>query len=399
MTKKEQLLGILEKSRAREIEFVSNLTDEEKAYEGTFEKWSAKDVLAHTNYWEHLRSERSLAWIGGEELEPVLPYDQANAIAYERFSENSWEEVEAFAEQAHRSMVDAIRSMDEETLDGPSVESRERKMWDTLVGSAYTHKLLHFAEFLEGRGRAEDAAGIWNEWAELVSPLDDGPQWQGNVHYNAACSLALTGDRDAALEELGAALELRPSLKAWSRLDSDLAALHDLPEYKALFAPSFWWEALEADPQSEALADQFLRTLFMLRTAVETFPAETWVEGETDYQRPAGLALHIVQTIDLYSALKPGEGSGDPLAQVNWEEQDSSKLPSQEELLRFLGQTEERLANFIATSDLGAAEELFPWTGSTLLSRALYCLRHTQHHLADMAMELQRRGMTPPNWQ
>ena len=192
---------------------------------------------------------------------------------------------------------------------------------------------------------------------------------------------------------------MRPSLKTWSRRDSDLESLHDLPEYKELFAHGYWWDALEANPQAEALADQFMRALSMFRRAINTFPDKEWREGETLYQRPAGLALHIVQTIDLYSALKPGDSSDDPLTRINSEDRDSAKLPSQEELLGYLAKVEERLANFIVKSDFQAEEKLFPWTGFTVLSRAQYNLRHTQHHFADMAMELQRRGFKPPDWQ
>ncbi len=137
----------------------------------------------------------------------------------------------------------------------------------------------------------------------------------------------------------------------------------------------------------------------MLRSAIDTFSQDSWIEGETLYQRPAGLALHIVQTIDFYSAIKRGESSEDQLSQVNWEDRDASKLPSQKDLLRYLDVVEERLAKFIAETDLQAEETLFPWTGFTTLSRALYLLRHTQHHLADMAMELQRRKLRPPSWQ
>ncbi len=137
----------------------------------------------------------------------------------------------------------------------------------------------------------------------------------------------------------------------------------------------------------------------MLRAAIETYPEDAWLEGETLYQRPAGLALHIAQTIDFYSAIKRGETSEDQLSQVNWEDRDPKRLPSQKDLLRYLDVVEERLANFIANTDLQADETLFPWTGFTILSRALYALRHTQHHLADMAMELQRRQLRPPSWQ
>ena len=219
------------------------------------------------------------------------------------------------------------------------------------------------------------------------------------MRYNAACSLALAKDAEGALVELRKGLELRPSSEAWSGLDSDLESLHNLPEYKELYAPAFWWEALEANHQAEAVVDQFMRTLSMFRIAVSTFLEEAWREGDSLYQRPAGLALHIAQSIDFYNAFKPGDRSEGPLTQVNWEERDSSKLPSQKELLGYLNKIEERLASFIAKSGFQDDEKLFPWTGFTVLSRAKYTLRHTQHHPDDMAMELQRRGSSPPDWQ
>ncbi|MFA9404012.1 MAG: DinB family protein [Anaerolineales bacterium] len=399
MTMKDRLLGVLEKSRETELEFIANLTEEARNFAGTWKKWSAKDNVAHVNYWEDVRGTRIVAFLRGEELTPLPQYEQANAECYERFADSSWDEVGAFAEHSHSQLVEAVRGMDEEALAGPSTETDERKLWDEIVGSAYSHKLMHYSQFYQEQGQKEEAGQLWSEWAELVSPLDEGPEWQGNVHYNAACSLALAGDAQGALLELRKGLELRPSSKAWSRQDSDLDILHDLPEYKELYAPAYWWEALEANAQAEAVADQFLRTLSMLRIAVSTFPESEWRVGESLYQRPASLALHIVQSIDFYSALKPGDSSEDPLTQINWEERNSSKLPSQEELLGFLDKVEERLANFIAKSDFQAEEKLFLWTGFTVLSRAMYNLRHTQHHLADMATELQRRGFTPPDWQ
>ena len=61
-------------------------------------------------------------------------------------------------------------------------------------------------------------------------------------------------------------------------------------------------------------------------------------------------------------------------------------------LLRFLTEVEKRLANLIATSDLTAEEELFPWAGFTILSRIMFMLRHAQHHLADLITEINRRS-------
>ena len=399
MTIKEQLLIILEKSRATELALIANLSDEDKGEISTYERWSAKDNVAHANYWMELRAAQALTWIRGEEFKRVPQYEQANIEVFEQYAASSWEEIEAFAERTHTKMLETIQSMDEDALAGPSAESEDRKMWDSLVGVAYTHKLSHYSQYYEQHNRKEEVGRLWREWADHVSPLDDGPDWQGGVHYNAACSLALVGDREGALEELQLGLALRPGLKGWSRLDSDLAILHDDPVYKELFAPTTWWEALEANSQVEALADQYLRLVFMLRYTINAYPEDSWREGESLYQRPASLALHIVQTIDFFTAMKAGEGSEAPLTQISWQERDSSKLPTQAELLQYLDLVEERQAYFLVNADFEAQEELFPWTGRTVLSRALYSLRHAQHHLADLAMELKRRGFNPPTWQ
>lgn len=399
MAIKDQLNQILETSRAAELEFIEALTDEDLTQAGTYEEWSPKDIVAHATYWQKLRTERNSAWVQGKEPEPVPQFEQGNRECYEQFSESTWDEVKTYAEQTHKLTVQVIQEIDEDALAGPSPDSESQRLWESFLGSAYTHKLAHYAEFYTARGQKEASGRLWSKWAELVSPLDSGSEWQGRIHYNAACGLALAEDREGALGELKKGLTLYPGLKAWSRRDTDLEILHGTPEYRALFAAEYWWAAIDANPLAESLSDQFLRTLFMFRSAIDTFPKDSWLEGETLYQRPAGLALHIVQTIDFYSAIKRGESSGDQLSQVNWEDRDPSKLPSQKDLLRYLDVVEERLAKFITESDLQADETFFPWTGFTTLSRALYALRHTQHHLADMAMELQRRKLRPPSWQ
>jgi hypothetical protein len=391
MSLKDQILNILEKSRTEELEFISSLTDAERAFEGTFEKWSAKDAVAHVNYWQAERATRTEAWIAGDELESLPGYEQANLESYRRFAGLSWDEIEAFAQQAHDKIRNTIQGLSDDVFTGPSEASTDRKMWEDLVGTFFTHKLMHYTDFYHQRGEHNVVSRIWGEWGDLVSPLDDSPNWQGGVYYNAACSLALAGDQSGALEKLRTGLELRPGLRAWSRSDSDLASLHDLPEYKELFAADFWWKALDAGPQAEALADHLLRTLSMLRIAIDICPEDEWLQGDRPSQRPVGLALHVTQSILYYSASKPGEQLEDELTQISWQEGNVEKLPSQKELLRFLNEVEKRMANLIATADLTAEEELFPWAGKTILSRIMFITRHAQHHLADMISEINRR--------
>jgi hypothetical protein len=39
------------------------------------------------------------------------------------------------------------------------------------------------------------------------------------------------------------------------------------------------------------------------------------------------------------------------------------------------------------------------WTGATVLDRAIYALRHTQHHTGQINSELRRRGLPRGEWQ
>lgn len=150
---------------------------------------------------------------------------------------------------------------------------------------------------------------------------------------------------------------------------------------------------------TECIEDQFGRALGMYRTAAEAFPEEEWRRGDTPYQRPAGLALHIVETIEFYVSDQPaaeflwGRRFG-----VHWEAIDSEKLPEQPPLLDYLAEVEEKLELWLAKVDLLAPEAAYPWTGGRVIGRAMYVLRHTQHHLSELSLEPTRRGYPAPEW-
>ena len=53
----------------------------------------------------------------------------------------------------------------------------------------------------------------------------------------------------------------------------------------------------------------------------------------------------------------------------------------------------------LADEGLLADEPLYPHAGTKVLGRALYPLRHTQHHLGELHSELRRRDIARPQWQ
>lgn len=149
----------------------------------------------------------------------------------------------------------------------------------------------------------------------------------------------------------------------------------------------------------KSLSGQFRRSLMMFKEAVLAFPPDEWRKGDLDYLRPAGVAYHVLETIDFYA----GDQSADQFPwggrfAVDWEDHDSARLPSQDQLVVYLGEIEQKLEDWLERTDLLSPERTFSYTGATALARALYGLRHVQHHVAEMSLELTRRGCQPPDW-
>lgn len=150
-----------------------------------------------------------------------------------------------------------------------------------------------------------------------------------------------------------------------------------------------------------ALADQFARVWHQVRDAIDNCTDAEWRRGDLREFVPAGLACHLVETAAFYTSPAPdGFVWGARWGGVDWESGDLGKLPNRAELLAYVDELEPKVGAWLReTSDeemLG--ENTFPWTGPNLLSRMVYLLRHSQHHLAEINEELTRRDLTPAEW-
>jgi hypothetical protein len=149
-----------------------------------------------------------------------------------------------------------------------------------------------------------------------------------------------------------------------------------------------------------AILDQFERSLTMFKIAVSNFTADEWVKGEKDYFRPAGTAYHIVESIHFYTGDIPVDrfewGSR---FNCDWEDPDPNKLPTQAQIITYLNETWDTSRKWLLSLNPTQPEDLFPWIGKTVTDRLLYLLRHTQHHIAEMSLELKKRGFKVPEWQ
>lgn len=233
---KKELTELLEKGYQAEREFIAALTEEEHDAKGSFELWTAKDILAHDSYWRKHHAENILTVLDGKP--PVqTDYDRINEKVYSQYKDQSWDQVEALARISLERVRDALTALSEDDLQNSNFYPwlNDRPLWREFVGNIYTHPILHVSDWFIKRGNATRAAEMYQEMTGLLTNLSDNPEWIGTIRYNNACSFSLLGDKEKAISELREALKLNPGLTEWSQQDPDFEPIRDEAGYKALY--------------------------------------------------------------------------------------------------------------------------------------------------------------------
>ncbi len=237
MTLKENLIALIERAEAEEINFVAGLDLAALNDPGAPDRWSARDTIAHNAAWKDRMAEIIEVGRRGEVVPETGDTDTINAGFYEKYSRMPWDDVVVFSRQAAERLIAATRAIPDDELLLPSTHPDEtgRPLWRRIAGNGFSHPLAHLAALYGSHGQEEATIRVQEEGARLLMELSPEPGWQGTAIYNLACFYALNRRKDRALSLLSRALALAPDLLAWSREDPDLLSLHGEPQYEALY--------------------------------------------------------------------------------------------------------------------------------------------------------------------
>lgn len=219
------LRQLLDDAYAHELAFVEDLGPEERGATGTYESWSARDLLAHNADWKQWAADRLAAMRSSG---TVQDYDleAENRRIFAAHADEGWDDVMALMAGAQAALVGQLDQLIEDELAG---------VGPLFTGNGYGHPLGHLADAYRARGDVEQEAALVAVLGAQMEALDPGDVWRGILAYNRVCSAALQGRVEEALEWLRKALYLNPSLVVWSREDPDLALLRDLDDYAAIY--------------------------------------------------------------------------------------------------------------------------------------------------------------------
>ncbi|GAB4530863.1 MAG: hypothetical protein Kow0063_09490 [Anaerolineae bacterium] len=239
--RKSTLKELIEETRKEQRAFWDGLSQAQRSAFGTPDHWSARDVAAHISYWnDRLAADLEAAARDVAPPQPAGDFNQTNRQVFETYRGWSWEDILELERKVSARLVAALDSLPEDVLDDPQrfEWTGGRPLWWRVAFTVHFHALDHLSKLCLEWGDGRRAQQIQERIAQNMGKLDDSDAWQGAVTYNLACHYALNDQAETALEMLRRAFKLNPGLVDWSREDSDLDALRDLPDFQALYEES-----------------------------------------------------------------------------------------------------------------------------------------------------------------
>ena len=151
---------------------------------------------------------------------------------------------------------------------------------------------------------------------------------------------------------------------------------------------------------TKSVLEAFTLTWDMYRDAIEEIPEEHWRTGDIAYLTPARLVHHALEAVEFYTGDSEEFKWGNRLG-VDWETATPEQLPTKQQATAYLDEMIERTGSWLMAQtdeEITSRQEVFRWTGGTLLSRALYVMMHCRQHLGEINAELRRRGLKRVKW-
>jgi rhodanese-related sulfurtransferase len=240
-----ELLGV---ARREEQDLYGSLGDAERTANGTFERWSAKDTLAHIATWKRLHAEK-LATVARGETPPIWTEDavieHVNAENYATFQTCSWDEMARAAEQSYQAHVAAVARLSERELVDPQTFplTNGHALWPETLGNGCWHPFTHLTALAEQRGNTARQARLNAAHLHARERIIATMQQSGTPRsematelYNLACLYALSGKPTQAVALLSEVTQMRPDFALHAKHDADFATLAADPSFQALVA-------------------------------------------------------------------------------------------------------------------------------------------------------------------
>jgi tetratricopeptide (TPR) repeat protein len=187
----------------------------------------------HLAVWQAYQARRLEAIVTGNP--PDQPAD--NDVVFLEHRDEPWDVVWANAMRALDDDAAAIARVSDEDLTDPNrfPWTNGRSLASSTISNIYLHPVEHLVQMHEERGDDASAEQVQIESVTFIRDLFGKGEEYANAVYNLGCFYAKRGRSAEAIAQVREALAVNPELIEWSKVDSDLTSLYELPEYQALY--------------------------------------------------------------------------------------------------------------------------------------------------------------------
>lgn len=188
------LLALLHQARKAELAWISTLSETEYETNGTPERWSAKNLLAHIAAWKRRGAERLDLIERGETPPQLDSLEQFNEKIFTTSQDRSWQELHNEAEQAFIDLVGLVGQLPEKVFTEP-----EEIIWQ-IMACGGKHPYRHLAEFSLQQGDVEHATLLYEELIDAMRSMPLPASELARAIYQLADFYAMTGQQTKAIE-------------------------------------------------------------------------------------------------------------------------------------------------------------------------------------------------------
>lgn len=232
---KDDLIDFLNQIKDEIIAFENELTDKQKGRKGSLKKWSAKDTISHLVFWgKHFNSQVNKARNSEKVPQAGDYFDKVNDGVFIEHINQPFNEALSDLYKSFKESIGIIKSFSADELNDKKRYEylNDRTMIDHSLGTLGWHVMHHISDFYVKNGQKNKAIAQQEKFAEKMRNF---PTWKANANYNLACFFAMNGENKRAIKSLKTAFVNRPDLLEWSKSDSDLDALREDADFKALY--------------------------------------------------------------------------------------------------------------------------------------------------------------------
>jgi len=232
---KDAFIDFLNQIKNEMADFEKELTDKQKKKKGSLKKWSAKDTISHLVFWgNHFNSLIEKAKNGEKVPQVGDYYDLVNDGVLIKHMDKPFNEALSDLYKSFQESIKTLKSFSADELNDKKKYEylNDRTLIDQSLGTLGWHVMHHISDFYAKNGQKKKAI---SQQENITEKLRKFPSWKDSAVYNLACFFTLNNENERAIKFLRIAFADRPELIDWSKSDSDLDALRDDAEFKALY--------------------------------------------------------------------------------------------------------------------------------------------------------------------